>query len=232
MNNEVLIVVQCRYQSTRLPGKALYPFAQGLPILAFLLRRLQMGLSSEVCSLVLATTLRKEDDVLEAWAASENVSVVRGEENDILARYLRCLECYPASVVVRVTADNPLTCPTIIKWLLQKQRQKQSDYVQCQNLPYGAGADLFSTHVLQKLAEKTLKPEEREHINLYILRHLEEFKVWFPEISDERARPDMRMTVDTLEDWQQMTQLFLHTDYEPWNLSLHEAITRMDRRSF
>lgn len=37
-----LIIIQCRFSSTRLPGKVLYPL-NGLPILVFLIRRIKMA---------------------------------------------------------------------------------------------------------------------------------------------------------------------------------------------
>ena len=80
----VLVVIQARYNSTRLPGKALYPLG-GRPMLAYLLERLGGG----PWRLCLATTEGPEDDALAAWGHALGVPVVRGEGQDVLARYVR-----------------------------------------------------------------------------------------------------------------------------------------------
>jgi len=50
-----LVVIQCRYNSTRLPGKAMMLLG-GIPMLSFLLKRLKAGLPEERFKIILATT--------------------------------------------------------------------------------------------------------------------------------------------------------------------------------
>ena len=229
MKYQTLIVVQCRSNSTRLRGKALYPLC-GIPILAFLLRRLKSRLDDKKYHIVLGTTKREEDDMLETWALEEGVHVVRGEEDDVLRRFIQCLDCCHSETVVRITADNPLTCPEILKWLVREKQEKNVEYVQCENLPYGVGVDVFSSDLLRVLDGETTDQGEREHINLHILKNLDKFRTLFLNIEGELARPDIRMTIDTEEDWQRVKSLFKVTEAEPWRISLSEAIKRMDKK--
>ena len=71
--------------------------------------------------------------------------------------------------------------------------------------------------------------DEREHINLNILRNPEMFKIFSLNIKGELARPDLRMTVDTKEDWQRVDALFNPAETEPWKISLYDAVKRMDK---
>ena len=230
MKNEVLIVVQCRYNSIRLQGKALYPLA-GIPILVFLLRRLQAGLPANTYRIVLATTELQQDNVLAAWGWEEGVAVFRGDEDDVLKRYIGCLKHFPAAAVVRVTADNPLTCPETLKRLVLEKESRDIGYVHCNNLPYGVEVDIFSPDLLKHLDREVTEPEEREHINLHILRNQDKYKTLYINIEGELARPDLRMTIDTMEDWHSIESLFSPREKEPWNIPLREAIARMDKRS-
>ena len=109
-----LVVIQCRYNSTRLPGKAMMLLG-GIPMLSFLLKRLKAGLPEERFKIILATTEDAADDIIANLGEEEEAEVLRGEEYDVLKRYLRCLEAFPADIVVRVTADNPFTCPEVIE---------------------------------------------------------------------------------------------------------------------
>ncbi|MDR3044988.1 MAG: hypothetical protein LBU75_12135 [Desulfovibrio sp.] len=193
-----IVVVQARAASTRLPGKALKPLA-GVPMLAFLLRRLLAGGLDAPCCL--ATTTRPEDDALAALAASLSVPVVRGECEDVLARYLRCLDCFAPDGAVRVTADNPFTSLEMLRLALASLAQG-ADYVALpQGCPHGAGVDAFSAGALRRVADAAPDPAEREHINLRMLRQPGAFAIRTPSIPTAWRRPDVRLTVDTPDDY-------------------------------
>lgn len=226
--DSALVVVQCRSESRRLPAKALYPVA-GIPMLAFLLRRLRSGLDEKDFRIVLATTRRPADDVLAVWGEREGVAVVRGEENDVLARFSQCLARFPSPLVVRVTADNPLTCPQALRWAVRIARRSGADYVQCRNLPHGAAVDVFGARALKRLVDEARHSDEREHINLFIIRHPRRFKTLVLEVRGERCRPELSLTIDTMEDWQRISTALEGTGTKPWGISLREAIARLDR---
>jgi len=137
-----LIIIQCRINSKRLPYKALYPIA-GIPLVVFLFKRLKQGLSKDNYHLVLATTKKSEDDIVATWANEENINVIRGEENNVVSRYNDCLDSFNTNVVVRVTGDNPFTCPNIIKLIIDRMVDHSVDYVQPIDIPYGAGAEAY-----------------------------------------------------------------------------------------
>ena len=204
----------------------MYPI-QGIPILSFLVKRLKV-LPSDEYRLIVATTERREDDVIAVWSEQEEVPVVRGEDDDVIKRYIQCLEEYPCRSVIRVTGDNPLTCPRIIQNLAARFERFQVDYIDCQNFPYGAGADIFSVPLLYSLTEKTNKPAEREHINLYVLNHRSSMKTDTLAAQGVLARPDLRMTVDNYQDWQRICSIFLPKEEHPWRIQLEEAINRLD----
>jgi spore coat polysaccharide biosynthesis protein SpsF len=210
-----------------MPQKALYPIG-GVPMLSFLFRRLISGLPTEQFKLMLATTQLAQDDILAQWAVEYGIDVVRGEENDLVKRYCRCLDAYPADTVVRVTADNPLTCPRLIIRLVNELKRGQADYAQYSNIPYGAGADVFSADTLRDLDTRAKSPEEREHINLYIIKNCDNYEIVDAKINGELARPDISITVDTQEDWLRVRSLFNQRQIEPWRISLEETIARMD----
>lgn len=196
---ETLVVIQARSASTRLPGKALLPLA-GRPMLGFLLERLR-GVAGRLC---LATTDRPGDAALADLAASLGVAAVRGEEDDVLARYLRALDAHPAHAVVRVTGDNPLTCPGLVDEAARLVREG-ADYAGIPaDAPKGLAVDAFSAAALRRVARDAGDPAEREHINLHVLRHPAAFRSAVPELAPAARRPDISLTVDTPEDYSRM----------------------------
>ena len=223
---KTLLVIKCRYSSRRLPGKALYPLA-GVPMLAFLLRRLSV-LPPEDYVTVLATTRSGQDDIVAAWAAHEGVAVVRGEEDDVLRRYIRCLSSHAADYVVRVTADNPLTCPETLQRCVKLMAGSKADYALSVNHPVGAGVDVFTSELLRQMDAEAKDPSEREHINAFIINNPGRFKTIKYRLQGPAARPDISMTVDTPEDWLRVNSIFTPGEPEPWRMALAEAVKRLD----
>ena len=80
---DALIVLQARLGSTRLPGKAMRRL-EGYTIVERCLLRLLAGHAAPV---ILATTTRREDDVLVREAERCGVSSVRGSRDDVLGRH-------------------------------------------------------------------------------------------------------------------------------------------------
>ena len=225
-----LIIIQCRFSSNRLHGKVLYPL-NGLPILVFLIHRIKnANLQGKI---VVATTECPEDDIVVAWAEQESVAVVRGEMDDVLSRYIKCVKTFPSDFVIRVTADNPLTDPVIINLVIDEMKKGSWDYVSAVNgYPYGAGVDAFKSTLLTILDKKTQNKLEREHINAYILENEHEFRCRYISPPEEQAREDVKVTIDTFEDWQRINKLLKADLSDAIGISLIDAIKRFDSLSF
>ena len=101
----IVAVIQARMGSTRLPGKVLKPVA-GQPLLWHIVHRLKA--SHLIEDIAIATTtnpLRRRDRANSAQA--HGVTVVRGPEDDVLARFARAAEALDADIIVRVSSDAP-----------------------------------------------------------------------------------------------------------------------------
>ena len=201
----IIVVIQVRSDSKRLPRKALLPIA-GVPMLVYLIRRLRALPASY--KIVVATTENKRDDAIVGLAQQEKVSVVRGEEEDVLSRYMRCVGIFPCDIVVRITADNPLTDPDVIIRAVEKMAGEDCDYVRAvEGFPVGTGADVFNAKTLSILNEKAGPGYEREHIDAYILKHMTEFKTGALRPGKKFYDPDLRFTVDDREDYEKVRRI-------------------------
>jgi len=99
-------VIQARMGSKRLRGKSILPLA-GKPLLSRFIERVKR--SALLDKVVLATTDKQEDDCLCSLSGKLGIEVTRWhEENDLIARILRCAQRDKADTIVRLCADNPL----------------------------------------------------------------------------------------------------------------------------
>ena len=213
--------------SRRLPGKGLADIC-GRSLLAFLIERLKEARRAGV--IVVATTTLEADDAVEDTARSAGIPVVRGEDDDVLSRYMRVLDAHPGEVVVRVTADNPLTDPGLFDAMVNMLADQQLDYVHAPEAPYGAAVDIFSLAALRQCHKDGKSAREREHINAHIIDNPGAFRIGVYEPPPELRRPDLRLTVDEPEDLERVRGL-LSGLVDPCNVPLTEVIRIADEKS-
>jgi spore coat polysaccharide biosynthesis protein SpsF len=193
------IIIQARMGSSRLPGKVLRPIA-GRPLLAHVLDRLQ--LLEHPAATVVATSTLEKDDAIAAWCEARGTACFRGDELDVLDRYLRCAEAFGFSDVVRLTADNPFTDIDELDRLIALHRNGGFDYTHSFGMmPLGVGAEIFTAGALTRSHAEGKAPNHREHVNEYIQEHPERFRIGQLQVAAAKLFPALRLTVDTEEDW-------------------------------
>lgn len=190
-----LAVIQARMSSQRCPGKVMADI-DGQPLIAHLVNRLVLAQQMDKC--IIATTLRSDDDIICQWAQKHQIDVVRGDEYNLLARFIQAVDQYPAKIIVRITADNPYTAPALFDQTIIALKQQHYDYVHMPDAPYGSAVDAFTHEALKRCATEASTDYQKEHINAYVLDHPELFKIG--TLAPIIARSDIRLTVDTHED--------------------------------
>jgi len=185
--------------STRLPGKVLRDIS-GRPLLGHVLGRLQMF--RRPVKIVVATSSADENDVIEAWCLEHDVNCFRGDEKDVLDRYFQCARSFGMSDIVRLTADNPFTDIEELERLIDLHQRQGFDYTHAfGQLPIGVGAEIFTFDALARSHREGKLPHHREHVNEYFTDRPELFKIGQLDIPAAKISPDLRLTVDTEEDW-------------------------------
>jgi spore coat polysaccharide biosynthesis protein SpsF len=186
--------------STRLPGKVLKPIA-GKPLLWHIVHRLRQ------CALVediaVATSTNPRDDAIVEWGAHEGVTIVRGPEDDVLARYARAAEALDADVIVRVSSDAPFIDAGFVDHLVATLIAEDGDYVLMREGTECAheGVDPFSRRALDKLMmDAGDDPAAREHVTGYFKLHPDFVKIVRAAPYPSLARKGGRLTIDTPDD--------------------------------
>lgn len=123
---QIVAIVQASTGSSRLLRKVLADIG-GRPLIAFLLERLRR--CDVLDFIVLATTNQPDDDELVDLAESLGLNVVRGSEQDVLARFALAAASTTASTLVRVTGDCPLVDPDLLAQVISEFHLQGVDYL-------------------------------------------------------------------------------------------------------
>ncbi len=187
-------VIVSRYDSTRLPGKALADIG-GRPLIERVIRQMkQVRFLDEV---ILATTTKSSDDELVEIAKGLGIRVFRGSCDDVLGRVSEAVKNSGCQSVVVAYGDNPLVDPKIIEYLVSFAQRENVDYAWMPGLPLGADVGVFSATALARAEKEAKGPNEREHINAYITKHPEKFCFGRLAAPDHLHQDHLRLTIDT-----------------------------------
>ena len=205
---KTVAIIEARMTSTRLPGKILLPI-MGKPMLELLIERLKRAKLLD--QIVVATTQNPSDDVVEKLTTRIGVGCFRGSEDDVLDRVLRAAHANGADVIVEITGDCPLIDPIVLDHVVRIYQTKNVDYVSNilkRTYPRGMETQVFSTAILEKIARLTQDPIDHEHVSLYIYEHPEIFSLFNVASNLPEKYGDIRLTVDTEEDFQLIKAIY------------------------
>lgn len=196
----VLLIVQARINSTRLPGKVMMDIS-GKPMLLHIINRIKP--CKTINKIIIATTKRDEDQAIIELAKNSNIETFSGDENDVLDRYYQAAKAFKGNVIVRVCGDCPLIDYELIDRfvLFYLNNSSKFDYVgmgENSHYPYGLDVEVFSFKALEKAWKEAKLSSEREHVTPYIWKNTNLFRCTFLKSDEDLS--NFLWAVDRQED--------------------------------
>jgi spore coat polysaccharide biosynthesis protein SpsF len=179
MAENIVIVVQARMSSSRLPGKVMLPIL-GKSLLYRMIERLQM--ISHGAQVVIATSEEPSDDMIVQEASQIGVACYRGSLNNLLDRHYKLAKYFNADIVLKIPSDCPLIDPRIIDEVLDFYFANPGDYDYVSNLhpatfPDGNDVEIMTMDCLEKTWYEADRILELEHTTPYIWENPEKFRI-------------------------------------------------------
>jgi spore coat polysaccharide biosynthesis protein SpsF len=190
------VVLQARTGSRRLPRKVLADLS-GRTVLAHCINRLRAACVGPV---IVATTANRDDDAVEAEARRWGAAVVRGPEHDVLERFLIAARTYKLDWIIRATADNPFVDIDAAVRMRAALLTGELDHVVERGLPVGAAVEGVRVVALEDAGQRAVDAYDREHVTPWLRRGGRGLRVAQPDAPSGLFRPDLRLTIDTLDD--------------------------------
>lgn len=201
-------IIQARLGSTRLPNKVLLPLPCGAKTstLDQIIRR--AGKASSLDEVVVATSYNKNDDEVEALCRTLNVKCFRGDEYNVLSRYFHAAKAYGLDIIVRLTGDNPCIDYNLLDSAVRHHLDRDNDYTLTRYYPAGMNIEVLSFQALRSAFDEARADHEREHVTPYIAADPGRYKNSFIDAEGEYRCPDIRVTLDTEEDYALLCVVF------------------------
>ncbi|AKB18836.1 cytidylyltransferase domain-containing protein [Methanosarcina sp. WWM596] len=198
-------IVQARTGSTRLPNKVIKKIGKKTVLETLLCRIEKVDLINR---LIVATTTKKEDDIIEIISLKNGFNVFRGSEENVLDRYYKTAKEYNAEIIVRITADNPLTDSDLMQDIVNYLLNNNCDYVSSKEVILGTGSEVFTFEALEDAWLNSKEKFQKEHVTPYIRENDKKFKVAYVNPVEVLKREDIRLTIDTPEDLKLYSELY------------------------
>ncbi|MCB1195087.1 glycosyltransferase family protein [bacterium] len=218
---QIAAIIQARVGSRRLPGKVLKRLS-GHSVLWHVVQRVSRALT--VDEIIVATSNMPQDDHIVEECRRIGVPVFRGSENDVLARFYYASQQISSDYICRITADNPLVEPGFIDMASARLDVSGEDYLAVSGCPVGTGVELFSKEFLSYAHENAVDPYDREHVTPFMKMPGGSFSSGCIVLPPALTYPDLRLTMDTQEDYDYFTILYNCLYTERTIISFHDVM--------
>ena len=219
MKARVVLIIQARMGSTRLPAKSMMDLA-GEPLVGRILERVKR--CTKVDEIVLAIPDTEENQVLKRLGENYGIRVFAGSESDLVERYYQAALFSNAKIIGRLPADNATPEPSeidrIVDYHLSLGRSGFSSNLSAlkgSEYPDGIGAEIFDFSLLEQARERNRDPRQREHVHLNFFDYSTGYAVdehWCPvntiKCPEDFRRPDLILDVNTQHQYEFMSQLY------------------------
>ncbi|MGZ3757256.1 MAG: cytidylyltransferase domain-containing protein [Mucilaginibacter sp.] len=211
MEAKIVIVIQARMGSSRLPGKVMLPIL-GKSLLARMIERLQRV--THPVTLVIATSENAEDDSIAEEAGRLNIPYYRGSADNVLDRHYQAARIFDAQYVLKIPSDCPLIDHRIIDRVLNYFFKPGAAFDYVSNLhpatyPDGNDVEVMTMDCLERTWKSATKTLELEHTTPYIWENPNLFNIgnveWETGLDYSMSH---RFTIDYLKDYQFIKRVF------------------------
>ena len=168
------IIIQARFNSTRLPQKILYKFYDKT-FLEFLIKNLKK--IKNVRHIIIASPYGGLNKIFEKISKRNNVkffSSKKIEENNLLSRYYYCAKKYKSKNIIRITSDCPFINGIIVKKMILFYKKNKLNFLtnnKPRNIPLGFDCEILSFTLLEQTFKMAKSKFDKEHVTPWIYKN-------------------------------------------------------------
>ncbi len=174
----MLIIVQARMSSRRLPGKMLREIGDGVTLLQAVVSAVEPLRAEFGAGLVVATSRSSADDAIERACGEHGWECFRGDETNVLGRFVEAMRYRGADKCMRVCGDNPFLDTGLARDLIRETHAHGADYygylmpggVPAICRPAGLFVECATREAMESVLDDTPTRDDLEHVTRGIYR--------------------------------------------------------------
>lgn len=201
---KIAVFIPVRLGSSRLPRKSLIEI-KGKTLIEHLIDRVKKAKLPNL--MVLCTTKKPEDKIFVKIAEKNGVQSFRGNEHDILQRFLDAAIEYNVDFIVNVDGDDVFCDPELMDKTAQTYLDTDASFIKWNNLPLGASPIGIKVEALKRVCEMKDALNTETGWGMYFTE-TGLFDVRYLEPDEELKHPEIRMTLDYPEDLNLVKEVF------------------------
>ena len=193
-------IIFSRMNSTRLPGKAMIPI-NGITLLERVINRSK--LISKIDHLCIATSVKKEDDIIASFGKLKGIDVYRGSLNDVTGRAIDTAKYFKYDNFIRICGDRPFLDYNIYDIMISAHLENKNDLttnIFPRTVPPGLTGEVISTKSLKNIYSMSLDKEDKEHVTRYYYKNPSQFSILNMDFGFSKKNIVARLVIDDKDD--------------------------------
>ncbi len=201
---QVGIILLCRYNSKRLPGKILKPIA-GKPIIAYIMDQLSIAVSQK--SIIVCTSENGTDDPIAAYCDQQGYNCFRGSLENVSRRFLDCGLHYGFDYLTRINGDNLFINHEVLQKMITSAKSGKYNFitnVKDRTFPKGMSIEIVKRVFYQDYYENHFSSSGHfEHVTQYFYQKSPKIpwvKYFYNKTVPQAA--GIQLAIDTQKDFE------------------------------
>jgi spore coat polysaccharide biosynthesis protein SpsF len=200
---KVGIVILARYNSSRLPGKALKTIA-GKPVLLYIVERIKTVVP--LGDIILATSQNKSDDILAEFAQEQGIACHRGSLEKVALRFYEAAQQLNCQYACRINGDNIFLDPALLKAMVKQAQKNEHPFlsnVKGRTYPKGMSVEIVAMAYYQKhLATILSSAYYTEHVMVYLYELAAADAHFYLKNTTLPEAAGLQLALDTAQDFE------------------------------
>jgi len=196
------IILQCRFNSTRLSGKILLPLNKNQTSLDILIKNLK--LVKEIDRIILAVPNDNYVSTFKEIAKKHKIYIhaPKCKTENVLRRFYLTSKKFNSKNIIRITSDCPFINIHLVSQMINFYKKNAVNFLtnnKPRRVPHGFDCEIFSSKLLKKTFLNAKTSFDKEHVTQWIYKN--HFTQKNNIILLKKDISNVIITLDTLDDY-------------------------------
>lgn len=226
--NKVGVVILVRYNSSRLPGKALMEI-EDKPVLLYIIERLLQVFSLD--QLIVATSVEDSDQPIANFTSEVGIKCFRGSLDNVAERFYEAAKSQHLDFAIRLNGDNIFADIPLLERVKILSEQGASDFisnVKHRTFPKGMSIESVKLTFYESLLPSIYSSEYyKEHVTAFLYENEIPNFIFIYNTETPKAA-GIQLALDTTEDFERTVNLISQFKTNHINYNMKEILTLIE----